>query len=411
MKKKAKDKSREKRLEDVPIARDFPQIFPEDFPGLPSTRQFEFQNRRSPWTYYGHNEFHVIPFGLTNAPTVFMDLINRGEKKEVAFQLLKQILCSAPILALAKGSEDFMVYCDALHKRLGVVWMQREKVIAYASYQLKVHEKNYTTHGLELGAVANIVADALSQKERIKPLRVLALMMTTDLNLPSHILNAQAEAMKEENVKEENLCVMNKELRHENGDTFWQMGKDERPLYWTFQDSYQEPVEIMDREVKRLKKSCILIVKVRWNSRRSPKFNWKREDRIRKKYPHLFIDLVPSSNVTIDSEPWRFQWVFNEEPKAPAEAPPSPDYYLTPSDVEAPMEDHPLPDDASPTTISPCYVADSDPEEDPEEDPTGNLADGRDDDDDESSDDDDDGDNDDEEEQEASEDDDDDEEE
>nr|GFB57444.1 putative reverse transcriptase domain-containing protein [Tanacetum cinerariifolium] len=76
-----------------------------------------------------------------------------GEKEENAFQLIKQKLCSAPILALPGGSEDFMVYCDASPKDLGAVLMQREKVIAYASRQLKVHEKNYTTHDLELGSV------------------------------------------------------------------------------------------------------------------------------------------------------------------------------------------------------------------------------------------------------------------
>ncbi|GKG03607.1 putative reverse transcriptase domain-containing protein, partial [Tanacetum coccineum] len=135
------------------------------------------------------------------------------EKEENAFQLIKQKLCSAPILALPEGSEDFVVYYDASHKGLGAVLMQREKVIAYASRQLKVHEKNYTTHDLELGSVvfalknytvftdhkslqhildqkelnmrqrrwlrkANVVADALSRKERIEPLRVRALVMT-----------------------------------------------------------------------------------------------------------------------------------------------------------------------------------------------------------------------------------------
>ncbi|GJT27864.1 putative reverse transcriptase domain-containing protein [Tanacetum coccineum] len=76
-----------------------------------------------------------------------------GDKQEAAFQLLKQKLCSAPILALPEGSEDFIVYCDASKKGLGAVLMQREKVISYASRQLKIHEKNYTTHDLELGAV------------------------------------------------------------------------------------------------------------------------------------------------------------------------------------------------------------------------------------------------------------------
>ncbi|GJV20627.1 putative reverse transcriptase domain-containing protein [Tanacetum coccineum] len=62
-------------------------------------------------------------------------------------------LASAPILALPEGSEDFIGYCDASIKSLGAVLMQREKVIAYASRQIKIHEKNYTTHDLELGVV------------------------------------------------------------------------------------------------------------------------------------------------------------------------------------------------------------------------------------------------------------------
>ncbi|GJV52983.1 reverse transcriptase domain-containing protein [Tanacetum coccineum] len=78
---------------------------------------------------------------------------HKGEKEEAAFQLIKQKLCSAPILALPKGSKNFIVYCDASHKGLGAVLMQNEKVIAYASRQLKIHEKNYITHDLELGAV------------------------------------------------------------------------------------------------------------------------------------------------------------------------------------------------------------------------------------------------------------------
>ncbi|GKC49875.1 putative reverse transcriptase domain-containing protein [Tanacetum coccineum] len=67
--------------------------------------------------------------------------------------MLRQKLCSAPILTLPEGSENFMVYCDASHKGLGAVLIQREKVIAYASHQLKIHEKNHTTHDLELGAI------------------------------------------------------------------------------------------------------------------------------------------------------------------------------------------------------------------------------------------------------------------
>ncbi|GKE24200.1 putative reverse transcriptase domain-containing protein [Tanacetum coccineum] len=194
------------------------------------------------------------------------------EKAEDAFQLLKKKLCSAPI----KGSENFAVYCDASYKGLGTVLMQKEKVIAYASRQLKVYEKNYTTHDLELGAVvfalkmwrhylystkcvvftdhkslqhildqkelnmrqrrwlellsdydyeiryhsgkANVVADALSRKERSKTLRVQALVMTIGLNLPKQILSAQSEARKEENFINEDLHGMiNKLEPHADG--------------------------------------------------------------------------------------------------------------------------------------------------------------------------------------------------
>ncbi|GJS55557.1 putative reverse transcriptase domain-containing protein [Tanacetum coccineum] len=76
-----------------------------------------------------------------------------GEEHELAFQTLKDKLCNAPVLALPDGPEDFVVYCDASGIGLGCVLMQRGKVIAYASRQLKIHEKNYTTHDLELGAV------------------------------------------------------------------------------------------------------------------------------------------------------------------------------------------------------------------------------------------------------------------
>nr|GEY69735.1 retrotransposon protein, putative, Ty3-gypsy subclass [Tanacetum cinerariifolium] len=79
--------------------------------------------------------------------------IQVGADEDEAFQKLKQDLCSALILALPEGPDDFIVYCNASLKGYGVVLMQRDKVIAYASRHLKTHEENYTTHDLELGAV------------------------------------------------------------------------------------------------------------------------------------------------------------------------------------------------------------------------------------------------------------------
>ncbi|GKA19494.1 putative reverse transcriptase domain-containing protein [Tanacetum coccineum] len=104
-------------------------------------------------TRYGHFEFTVMPFGLTNAPAVFMDLMNRGEEQVLAFQTLKDKLCNAHVLALLDGPEDFVVYYNASGLVLGCVLMQRGKVIVYASRQLKIHEKNYTTHDFKLGVV------------------------------------------------------------------------------------------------------------------------------------------------------------------------------------------------------------------------------------------------------------------
>nr|GEY22492.1 putative reverse transcriptase domain-containing protein [Tanacetum cinerariifolium] len=76
-----------------------------------------------------------------------------GEDQKMAFQILKQKLYEAPIIALQEGNDDFVIYCDASIHGLGAVLMQREKGITYTSRQLKPNEENYTTHDLELGAV------------------------------------------------------------------------------------------------------------------------------------------------------------------------------------------------------------------------------------------------------------------
>ncbi|GJU40366.1 putative reverse transcriptase domain-containing protein [Tanacetum coccineum] len=237
-------------------------------------------------TRYGHFEFQVMLFRLTNAPDVFMDLMNRvsnpyldkfvivfiddvlvyskdekehGKHLKTILELLNKERLYAkfskcdfwldsvqflghvidrsgvhvdPVkIKTIKRTEDFMVYCDASLKSYGAVLIQREEVIAYASRQLKVHEENYTTHDLELGAKelnlrqrrwiellsdydceiryhpgnVNVLADALSRNGREKPLRVQALMMTIHNDLPTQIREAEEEAMKGKNVKAENL--------------------------------------------------------------------------------------------------------------------------------------------------------------------------------------------------------------
>ncbi|GJW46479.1 putative reverse transcriptase domain-containing protein, partial [Tanacetum coccineum] len=133
---------------------------------------------------------------LEDVPTV-RDFLE-SEKAETAFQLLKQKLCSALILASPEGSENFVVYCDASRKGLGAVLMQREKVIAYASRQLKIHEKNYTTHDLELGAI---------------------------------ILEAQIKPRKEENYETEDLCGMIKKLEPRVDGTLCLNGRSWIPCF------------------------------------------------------------------------------------------------------------------------------------------------------------------------------------
>nr|GFA10930.1 putative reverse transcriptase domain-containing protein [Tanacetum cinerariifolium] len=189
--KKEEDKSEGKQLKDVPIVQDFSKVFPEDLPGLPPARPVEFQIDLIPGAaLVARAPYRLAPSEMKELSKQLQELYDKGfirpssspwgapkgikfdwgEKEENAFQLIKQKLCSASILALPEGSKDFVVYCNASHKGLGAVLMQREK------------------------------GD--------KPLRVRALAMTISLNLPKQILEAQIEALKLENLEKEDMGGM-----------------------------------------------------------------------------------------------------------------------------------------------------------------------------------------------------------
>ncbi|GJR76045.1 putative reverse transcriptase domain-containing protein [Tanacetum coccineum] len=371
-----------------------------------------------------------------------------GVKQEEAFQTLKNNLCEAPILSLLDGVEDFVVYYDASNQGLGCVLMQRNKVIAYASRQLKCYlhgsqesptyinpeELNmcqrrwielFSDYECEIRyhpGKANVVADALSKKERVKPKRVWAMAMTiqsgvkgmywqlrvplvggvrtvimdeahkyrysvhpgadkmcydlrdictvyitsladiseslrnaigyehglspsdiwTDSLITTVIILAFG-ALRSKHYMEENVGHLCYELKLGKGVVrFGKKGKlalryvgpfeilerigpvayqlrlleELSGVHDTFYVSnlkkcladaslhvslneikvdktlrfVEEPVEIMDREIKSLKHSKISLVKVRWDSKRGPEFTWECEDYMKCKYPQLFAD-------------------------------------------------------------------------------------------------------------------------
>nr|GEW57243.1 putative reverse transcriptase domain-containing protein [Tanacetum cinerariifolium] len=192
-----------------------------------------FQSVRQFLGLTGYYRRFIEGFSLISKPLTKLTQKDKkfewGKEVEEAFQTLKQKLCSATILALPEGTEDFVVYCDASLKGYGAVLMQTEKkelnlrqrrwieLISDYDYEIRYHPGK-----------TNVVPDALSRKEMDKPLRVRALMMTVHNDLPKQIRKAQEEAMKGKNVKAKNLgrlikpiFVFHPDGTHCFGNRFW----------------------------------------------------------------------------------------------------------------------------------------------------------------------------------------------
>ncbi|GJS24838.1 hypothetical protein Tco_0453470 [Tanacetum coccineum] len=207
----------------------------------------------------------------------------------------------------------------------------KEKVIPYASRQLKVHEKNYTTHDLDLGAhildqkelnmrqrrwlellsdydykiryhprKANVVADALSQKERTKPLRVRALVMTVGLNLPTRIQAARDRQKSYADLNPRHIGPF--KILAKVGTIAYRLELPEQlsRFHSTFHVSNlkkclsDETLAIPLDEIQIDDKLQFIEETVR----RGPEFTWEREDQMQKKYPHLFANSAPVADVT-----------------------------------------------------------------------------------------------------------------
>ncbi|GJS87757.1 putative reverse transcriptase domain-containing protein [Tanacetum coccineum] len=230
-----------------------------------------------------------------------------GDKQEAAFQLLKQKLCSAPILALPEGSEDFIAYCDASNKGLGAVLMQRENVISYASCQFRqvqltgprISARNQRRDHQNKQKIQTAQRSTKSyDKQSLNPIKVFQFgdkvmhkvgAVAYKLELPQELSRVH-NTFHVSNLKK---CYSDDPL-----DIPLEGLQVDDKLHFV-----EEPVEIMDREVKQLRGSRVPIVKVQWNSRRGPEFTWEREDQFRKKYPHLFTKTAPSSRLGYNDVP------------------------------------------------------------------------------------------------------------
>ncbi|GJW45396.1 putative reverse transcriptase domain-containing protein [Tanacetum coccineum] len=231
--------------------------------------------------FFGHvvnqSGIHVDPSKIEamknwKAPTM--------PKEEEVFQTLKNNLCDAPILSLPDGIEDFVVYCDASNQGLGCVFMQRGKIELFSDYECEIRYHP---------GKANVVADAISKKERVKPRRVRAMAMTIQSGVNEMILAAQSEAFKQENVLVERLHSLDQQMERKEDETD-KMYHDLCDMYWWLG---------MKRDIDIYVSKCLTCAKVKAEHQR-PSGILKQPEIPEWKWDKITMDLIsklPSARV------------------------------------------------------------------------------------------------------------------
>nr|GEV99582.1 reverse transcriptase domain-containing protein [Tanacetum cinerariifolium] len=309
----------EKRLGDIPVVREFQEVFLEDLPGLPPDRQIDIQidliPRAAP---VARVPYRLATLEMQELSNQLQELADKG--------LSDQKLCEAPILALPEGNDDFVVYCDASLQGSDKIcqdlkklywWPNMKAIIAeYVSKYLicsRVKAEYRDSHfisrfwqsmqnalgtQLDMSTVYLPETDGQSERtiqtlkdmlracvinfrkgwEKHLPLKEFSYNNSYHASIKAAPFEVSSDSEKEESLTpDESLVILMKELQLDDKLNF-----------------VKEPVKIIDREVKQLKQSHI--PKVRWNSRREPEFTWECKDQIHAKYPHLFPNTTSTSN-------------------------------------------------------------------------------------------------------------------
>nr|GEX75395.1 putative reverse transcriptase domain-containing protein [Tanacetum cinerariifolium] len=333
-------------LRDVPIFRDFPEVFPEDLPGIPPTRQVEFKIDLVPGAaLVARAPYRLAPSEMKELTDQLQGLSDKGfirpsslpwgalihEKNYTTHDLeLRAVVFALKMWRHYLYETRCTVFTD--HKSLQHILDQKELNMRQRHWLKLFSEYDCDIHYYP--RKENVIADALNRKEWIQAARgrqksyadlkrkpmdfqvgdmvmlkvspwksVVRFGKRGKLNLryiePFKVLSKvediayRLELPKQLSRVHNTLHVLNLKKCFSDESLVISLDglRNDDKLYFV-----EEPVEIMDREIKQLKRSRIPIIKVRWNSKRGLEFTWGREDQFKKTYPHLFTKTISSSS-------------------------------------------------------------------------------------------------------------------